>query len=66
MKRERTDRIERPGGVWEYTNGDLEVPMRAESEDGSIIGDGMLRLAKGTPEWQGWHDYLEAERKAGE
>ena len=47
-----------------HANGDLTVPMRAESEDGTVIGDGMVRLTKGTPEWQEWHDYLEAEKKA--
>ena len=44
--------------ITRHENGDLTVPMRAESEDGMVIGDGMARLKKGTPEWKLWDDWL--------
>ena len=46
-------------GVIRHPNGDLTVPARAESDDGMLIGDGMKRLEKGTPEWQKWRRYLD-------
>lgn len=46
-------------GVIRHPNGDLTVPARAESNDGMLIGDGMKRLEKGTPEWQEWRTYLD-------
>ena len=46
-------------GVIRHRNGDLTVPARAESDDGTTIGDGMKRLVKGTPEWQKWRTYLD-------
>ena len=46
-------------GVIRHPNGDLTVPARAESADGMVVGDGMKRLEKGTPEWQKWRTYLD-------
>ncbi len=40
-------------------NGNLLVPIRAESGDGSVIGDGMVEVAPGSPEYAAW------ESKAG-
>ena len=46
-------------GVIRHANGDLTVPARAQSDDGMLIGDGMKRLEKGTPEWQEWRKFLD-------
>jgi hypothetical protein len=57
-KRKRRSPMTETNEVLCYDNGDFLVPMRAESEDGSLIGDGMARVVKGTPEWEEWNSYL--------
>jgi len=35
-------------------NGILLIPKRAESEDGRVIGDGMVEVEPRTPEYEAW------------
>jgi hypothetical protein len=35
-------------------NGNPPVPMRAESDDGTIIGDAMVEIEPGSPEYEKW------------
>lgn len=44
-------------------NGDLLVPCRAESEDGSVLGDGMVVLHPGEPGYDGWLREAEKEEE---
>lgn len=39
-------------------DGRLEVPARAETPDGSVIGDGMVVLDKADPLFPIWDEYL--------
>jgi hypothetical protein len=51
-----SDRLCRNDTVVEHQNGDLTVPVRAETDD--VIGDGYLRLSKGSSEWEQWAAWL--------
>jgi len=35
-------------------DGVLYIPMRAESEDGKVIGDGMIPIDKDHPDYEKW------------
>jgi hypothetical protein len=39
-------------------NGNLLVPKRAETEDGNFIGDGMVEVEPGTPEYEMWISFV--------
>ncbi len=40
------------------SNGNLLIPLRAESETGGI-GDGMVEVEPGTPEYEEWEPFAE-------
>lgn len=40
-------------------NGNLLVPARAEGDDGTIIGDAMVEVQPGSPEYERWAPYAE-------
>jgi hypothetical protein len=42
-----------PSGAYKLPDGGLMVPARAESEDG-VIGDGMVRVSPGDPDYERW------------
>ena len=42
-------------------NGNLLVPMRAESEDRGTIGDAMVEVEPGTPEYEEWLPFVVEE-----
>lgn len=45
-----------------FDNGDLLVPKRAETEDDSMYGDGMVRITLHDPdyiEWLNWYHQLQ-------
>lgn len=42
-------------------NGNLLIPKRAESEDGSIVGDAWFEIGPDHPDYQNW--LKDAERK---
>lgn len=44
-------------------SGNLLVPLRAEAEDG-LVGDGMVEVAPGDPEYERWAPYVGEEPSA--
>jgi len=42
-----------PSGPYKLPDGDLMVPARAEGPKG-VIGDGMLRVSPGDPDYEAW------------
>ncbi len=44
-------------------DGMLYVPMRAESEDGKVIGDGMIPIDKNHPDYEHWLEIAKEQEK---
>ena len=45
-------------------NGNLRVPLRAESPDGAV-GDGMLEIGPDHPQFEAWMRWLDKQKDAG-
>jgi hypothetical protein len=56
MRDERSPR----SGAYKLPDGDLMVPMRAESDDG-VIGDAMVRVSPGDPLYEAWLPHVEED-----
>jgi hypothetical protein len=48
-------------GVKRLRNGNLLVPARAESDDGGVIGDGMVEIGPDDPDYDEWVRELERQ-----
>jgi hypothetical protein len=48
-------------GVKRLRNGNLLVPARADSDDGGVIGDGMVEIGPDDPDYDEWVRELERQ-----
>ena len=46
-------------------NGNLLVPMRAESDDGTLVGHGMVEIGPEHPEYAAWAERAVEEQPTG-